>query len=216
MLTGSYRWNPDVSSERYYQGNTEGRPSMRATDASYIAGFMDGDGSIHFQFVRQGGYRFGFYIRASLSLTQRTVARKGLEYLQTLIGAGYLRDRGNGMSDLVITSRPVLIELLTALEPFVIFKEAHVREALRLLPMIRPRMGVLEFLELVREVDAFSALNCSKSKRITAADVEQHLRSMGLLGPRNDFLDCSSRRWDHHRDGGESMTPITRRLPETG
>jgi hypothetical protein len=40
---------------------------MRASDASYLAGFLDGDGSIHFQLVRQKEYRFGYYIRASLS-----------------------------------------------------------------------------------------------------------------------------------------------------
>ena len=35
---------------------------VKAIDARYLAGFLDGDGSIHFQLVRQRGYRFGFYI----------------------------------------------------------------------------------------------------------------------------------------------------------
>src|SRR5687768_2915074 len=149
---------------------------MEATHASYLAGFMDGDGSIHFQLVRQDGYRFGYYIRASLSLSQSTSARQGLEQIQTLIGAGYLRDRGTGMSDLVITSRPVLIEVLNAVEPYVIFKRPQVIEALKILGRIRPRMNSNEFLEIAREVDAFSALNHSKTKRISAVDVENHLR----------------------------------------
>src|SRR5882724_2947767 len=38
---------------------------MRATDAAHLAGFLDGDGSIIFQFVRQDGYRFGYYIRST-------------------------------------------------------------------------------------------------------------------------------------------------------
>jgi hypothetical protein len=59
---------------------------MRALDASYVAGFLDGDGSIHFQLVRQGTYRFGFYARASMSFSQSTPARDGLEVLQTMIG----------------------------------------------------------------------------------------------------------------------------------
>ena len=90
---------------------------MRAQDAAYLAGFLDGDGSIHFQLVRQKEYEFGFYIRASMSFTQSTSARWGLEHLQRLVGGGYLRDRGTGMSDLVVTSRPLLITTLTALEP---------------------------------------------------------------------------------------------------
>ena len=47
---------------------------MRAADAAYLAGFLDGDGSIHFHLVRQKEYKFGFYIRSSMSFTQSTVA----------------------------------------------------------------------------------------------------------------------------------------------
>ena len=90
---------------------------MKASDASYLAGFLDGDGSIHFQLVRQREYRYGFYIRASLSLSQSSSARHGLEHLQRVIGGGYLRDRGTGMSDLVVTSRPLLIETASDWEP---------------------------------------------------------------------------------------------------
>ena len=161
---------------------------MRAVDASYLAGFLDGDGSIHFQLVRQREYKHGFYIRASLSLSQSTTARRGLEHLQQLIGGGYLRDRGTGMSDLVITSRPLLEEVLEAVAPYVVFKTEHVRRALDLVRRIRPRPSAEEFLELAHEVDAFAALNYSKSKRIFAADVEQHLRGMGVCAPVTTLL----------------------------
>src|ERR1700735_3670634 len=103
----------------------EGQHTLRALDASYVAGFLDGDGSIHFQLVKQKEYRFGYYIRASVSFSQSTSARSGLEHIQTVVGGGYLRDRGTGMSDLVITSRPLLQELLMAVEPHVIFKKVH-------------------------------------------------------------------------------------------
>ena len=156
---------------------------MKDLEAAHLAGFIDGDGSIHFQLVRQREYRFGYYVRASLSLSQSTSAKGGLVELQQLIGCGYLRDRGTGMSDLVITSRPALIELLTAIQPYVVFKREHVERALQLLRKIRPRPDAHEFLEWAREVDAFSTLNYSKSKRISAEDVEQHLRSKGLLAP---------------------------------
>ena len=156
---------------------------MRASDASYLAGFLDGDGSIHFQLVRQKGYRFGYYIRASVSFSQDTAYRSHLEYLREVIGGGSVRDRGTGMSDLVITSRPLLIELLTSLKPYIVFKRRQVDRALWLLPQIAPRLGEEEFLRLAREVDAFAALNHSKTKRISAADVERHLRGKGFSAP---------------------------------
>ena len=161
---------------------------MKVSDASYVAGFLDGDGSIHFQLVRQKEYRFGFYIRSSVSFSQSTSARRGLEVLRGLVGGGYLRDRGTGMSDLVVTSRPLATRLLLAVRPYVIFKREHVDRALELLPRLEKIVEPAEFLRLAVEVDAFATLNYSKRKRISAADVEQHLRSMGVLCPCNDFL----------------------------
>jgi hypothetical protein len=164
---------------------------MNVIDASYVAGFLDGDGSIHFQLVRQKEYRFGFYIRSSVAFSQSTTARHGLAEIRQLVGdVGYLRDRGTGMSDLVITSRPALVRLLEDVRPYVRFKRVHVERALALLPRLGRITDPERFLQLAREVDAFAALNYSKSKRISAVDVEQHLRSMGMLCPCNDSLAC--------------------------
>ena len=87
------------------------------------------------------------------------------------------------MSDLVITSRPKLIEILAAVEPYVVFKRDHIKAALPLLRAIQARPSPEEFLGWARQVDAFAALNRSKTKRISAEDVEQHLRGMGVLTP---------------------------------
>ena len=161
---------------------------MNALDASYLAGFFDGDGSLHFQLVRQKQYRFGFYARASLSFSQSTSARAGLEQIQRLVGGGYLRDRGTGMSDLVVTSRPLITSLLLEMEPYVRFKERHVHEGLKLITKIRPRMDPEEFLQVADAIDAFSSLNYSKTKRISAKDVRELLSSKGVCAPVSTSL----------------------------
>ena len=84
---------------------------------------------------------------------------------------------------LVVTSRPVLLLVLSQVAPYVVFKRHQVQVALRILERIRPGMDVQEFLEVARQVDAFAALSHSKTKRYFAADVEQHLRGMGVLAP---------------------------------
>jgi LAGLIDADG DNA endonuclease family protein len=166
---------------------------VEACSAAYVAGFLDGDGSIHFQLVKQKEYKFGFYIRSTVSFSQATSARHGLLQMQALLGGGYVRDRGTGMSDLVITSRPLVNDILTAVAPFVIFKKNHVRRALELLPRIRRGITSIEFVELAKDVDAFSTLNYSKRKRITAADVELHLRSKGSCAPVTTSLFAQQR-----------------------
>jgi hypothetical protein len=166
---------------------------MDVSTASYVAGFLDGDGSIHFQLVKQKEYRFGYYIRATISFSQSTSARYGLERIQAVLGGGgYVRDRGTGMSDLVITSRPTLLRILQEVEPYVIFKREHVGRALSILPQLDRVRDPEVFLHLARQVDAFATLNYSKTKRISAVDVERHLRSTGVLCPCNDFFASNS------------------------
>ncbi len=92
------------------------------------------------------------------------------------------------MSDLVVTSRPLLLKILHEIEPYVIFKHEHVGRGLSILPRLDRVKDPEVFLHLAREVDAFATLNYSKTKRISAVDVERHLRSMGVLCPCNDFF----------------------------
>ena len=96
------------------------------------------------------------------------------------------------MSDLVITRRPLLLDLLSVVQPYVVFKNEHVRRALQLLPRLGRLKNAEQFLQLAHEVDDFATLNYSKTKRIFAVDVERHLRSTGVLCPCNDFFASNS------------------------
>ena len=96
------------------------------------------------------------------------------------------------MSDLVVTSRPLLLHILRDVESHVIFKKEHVRRALEILPQLDRVKDPEVFLQLAREVDAFATLNYSKTKRVFAVDVERHLRSKGVLCPCNDFFASNS------------------------
>ena len=45
---------------------------MDPTILAYIAGFLDGDGSIFFQLIRKNDYCLGFQIRTSIAFYQKT------------------------------------------------------------------------------------------------------------------------------------------------
>ncbi len=77
----------------------------------------------------------------------------------------------------------------TKVQPYVVSKQEYVGCALAPLSGLDRVQDPELVLQLTREVDAFATLNYSKTKRITAVDVERHLRSMGALCPRNDFLE---------------------------
>ncbi len=149
----------------------------------YLAGFFDGDGSLHFQIVRQKEYRYGFYIRASLVFYQSTVAEFGLLEIQSHLGTGRLRRRRGAMSDVTITNRDQISQILRAVRPYVIFKRKQVASGLRLLEQLPPPRDREAFLRVCESVDDFASLNFSKSRTVTAETVRSSWRSMGVIVP---------------------------------
>ncbi len=64
---------PSWSCKLTPKGNTEGRlVTMDPTILAYIAGFLDGDGSVFFQLIRKTDYCLGFQVRASIAFYQKT------------------------------------------------------------------------------------------------------------------------------------------------
>ena len=156
---------------------------MNETTAAYIAGFLDGDGSIHLQLVRQRQYRYGFYVRVSVSFHQHQTGRKGLEWLKEQLQDGYLRNRSGQMSDYVITSRPTIRRLLRAIAPYVVFKRQQVEQGLKLLDAIEAIDSRDKFLAVARQVEAFKTLNRSKRKINTVQRVLDTWSEMRVLAP---------------------------------
>ncbi len=56
------------------------------TILAYIAGFLDGDGSIFFQLIRKEDYRVGFQIRSSIAFYQKTKNEQILLWLKEQLG----------------------------------------------------------------------------------------------------------------------------------
>ena len=151
--------------------------------AAYLAGFLDGDGSIHIQLIRQSEYRFGFYLRVSVSFHQHRTGRHGLEWIQKQLKAGYLRNRAGDMSDYIITSRPVIREFLIAIAPYVVFKKRQVEQALEILDAIDHINSKETFLSAARQADSFSALNRSKKRVNTSQKILEIWNDTGRHTP---------------------------------
>ena len=162
-------------------GQSRGKSKDMESFSSYLAGFFDGDGSLHFQIVRQQEYRFGFYIRSSLVLYQSSSYEAGLvEIRDRLGGIGRMRRRSD-MSDLTITSRQQIRSVLERMAPYVIFKQPQVVAGLALLDRLPPPKDPSGFLQVCEAVDDFASLNFSKSRTITSAVVRSALGTMGAL-----------------------------------
>ena len=160
------------------KGNTEGRLLiMNSTTIAYIAGFLDGDGSIFFQLVRRKDYVFGFQIRCSLAFYQKTENKRILELLKSKFGCGYIRDRKSGISDYTVVEPGEVMKIFKILKPYVVLKRNHILLGMKILKALPFADTPAKFLKLCRLVDTYMSLNYSKKRTITSKVVERYLKA---------------------------------------
>ena len=71
--------------------------SRLETDSAYIAGFLDGDGSLMFQVKSRADTKRGVRFMATICLYQDTRHEKPLHWIRERLGIGYIFRRNDGM-----------------------------------------------------------------------------------------------------------------------
>jgi len=100
---------------------------------AWLAGFIDGDGSIYVRIIRNNSYALKFQILVSVSFTQSLAVFHILEMIYGALGRkGHIRKKAT-VGDVVISDPVFLKKLLIRLLPFLYLKN---RQAVLLLEII--------------------------------------------------------------------------------
>ena len=158
---------------------------MSNEEKAYIAGFLDGDGSIMAQLVSRKDYKLGYQIRVSIVFYQKSTHREFLLSLKERLGYGYVRIRNDGMSEYTIVGLREVEHVLTLLYPFLRLKKALARNVLDLIKQHPPqrKMTASKLVSLSELVDKTASFNYSKKRTITSAVVIAYLRGKDLVSP---------------------------------
>ncbi len=140
---------------------------MDSTTLAYIAGFLDGDGSIFFQIVPRKDYKDKFQIRSSIAFYQKTEFIEILNWLRSCFNCGYIRIRKTGVSDYTIVESKEVKRMLLLLQPYVKLKKKQIELGLNILQKLENKKSRKDFLEICKLVDKFKDLNYSKKRTIT-------------------------------------------------
>lgn len=105
-------------------GNTVG--SRSKCEIAYIAGFLDGDGSIMLQIKKRKDTTRGFRFMATVCLYQDTRHEAPLHWMREVLGIGYVCHRNDGISELRINGFGRVRDILLLLQPFIRFKQLQV------------------------------------------------------------------------------------------
>ena len=99
--------------------------SRSKTDLAYIAGFLDGDGSLMLQIKKRSDIKKAARFMVTICLYQDTRHEKNLRWMRRVLGIGYLSNRNDGISELRINGYKRVEEILLQLQPYIRFKKVQ-------------------------------------------------------------------------------------------
>jgi len=91
-------------------------------ERAYIAGFLDGDGSLMLQIKKRHDSKSKFRFMSTICFYQDTRHAKDLTWIREIFEIGYISKRNDGMSELRINGYQSVKNILEILLPFIRFK----------------------------------------------------------------------------------------------
>ena len=155
--------------------------SQSIVDLAYIAGFLDGDGSLMLQIKKRADGKHKFRFMATICFYQDTRHEKDLFWIRKILGIGYLSRRNDGMSELRINGYKTVEEILKNLIPCIRFKKIQAKallESCRILS--QTKFNMLDRKQLTKLVDLILVIqneNYVTKKKKTRSEL---LRAIGL------------------------------------
>ena len=154
---------------------------MHGEVAAYIAGFLDGDGSIMAQLVYRKDYKLGFQIRVSVVFYQKQSHNEILFWLKEQLKYGYIRDRNDGMTEYTIVGLSEVASILELLAPKLRLKKQLAKDVLTLIAAHPKKMTAKKLTSLSLLVDKTATFNYSKKRTNTSQLVVEFLKSKRLI-----------------------------------
>lgn len=103
----------------------------RKENLAYVAGFLDGDGSLMLQVKKRKDGKMGWRFMSTISFYQDTRHKKPLIWIRKQLEIGYLSDRNDGISELRINGFAQTKRILEQLIPYIRFKKVQAKMVLK-------------------------------------------------------------------------------------
>ncbi len=149
--------------------------SPTRVELAYIAGFLDGDGSLMIQIKKRSDSAKGVRIMLTVCFYQDTRHEKPLAWIRKILGIGYLSRRNDGMTELRINGFSQVERVLKALLPFIRFKKIQAQTLLKSVTLLRQTMTAARKQKLAEYILLVQRENYVTRKKRTAQELFQLL-----------------------------------------
>ncbi len=137
-----------------------------STQRAYIAGFLDGDGSVYVRAKPNDTYRYGYQIAPSIILFQSEKSAEAFDSLHAMLGLGYIRKRKDGILELTINKIDEIEQFITLAKPYSLFKRRQLELMEQIIKAKKNVTNENDFKALLKLVDTYRVLNYSKKRKI--------------------------------------------------
>ncbi len=149
---------------------------MNESTKAYIAGFLDGDGSIMLQIKPRKAMRYGFRIYSTICFYQDSAYENELRWILEQLGVGYVSKRNDNIAELRIDGFERVEKVLFQLTDYIRFKRQQVVLMLNAMKIVKKKQSPEKFLKACKIADEISSLNYASKRKHSAESVEQYLR----------------------------------------
>ena len=154
------------------KGNTVG---SRPKDLAYIAGFLDGDGSLMLQIKRRSDTTKGWRVMATICFYQDSRHSQPLNWIRNELGIGYIAKRNDGITELRINGYEQVSEILKKLLPYVRFKKEQAQTILKALKFVKEKdmknLTNPDYQELIKYLLTVQTFNYQSPHKKTRQDL---------------------------------------------
>ena len=133
--------------------------------AAYLAGFLDGDGSIYVRAKPNSTYKYGFQIAPYIVFFQSRKEEVNFRKIFLNINYGYMRIRKDGILEYTIGRKEDIISLINLIKPYLVLKRRQADLIIEILNKKENIKNIQDFKKLLDLVDRFRELNYSKKRK---------------------------------------------------
>ncbi len=148
-------------------------------DLAYIAGFLDGDGSLMLQIKKRADGKSKIRFMATICFYQDTRHERDLLWIQKILGVGYISRRNDGMSELRINGFATVKEILENLISHIRFKKIQAKALLESCTILsKTKFNMLNREQLTKLVSLIMVIqneNYTTKKKRTRSELLQIL-----------------------------------------
>ncbi len=154
--------------------------SRSSFEKAYIAGFLDGDGSIMLQLKKRSDTSRGYRFMATICFYQDTRHDNNLYWIRSVLGAGYICRRKDAITELRINGFKTIRLILQDLRPHIRFKRLQAEAMIEACKILQTDLGMLSKQDLLTVVEYMLIIQQENYKARRKKSREELLKILGL------------------------------------